>query len=389
MSAEDTDIPSTFDPAEAVQAGLAAPDRNSLYDSSFYLQHGPTFEDWAKRIRAGEAAETKPSVDPDRLRFVHWNVEQGKAWEAIVAAIENDHRLRDADLWTLNEIDIGMARSGNRNVARDLANQLGLHWVSVPNYFEMTKGPGPDALAPGENEVGLHGSALFSRWPLVNPGSADLPECFDYFDFPEEKRYGCRRLLWATVKHPKGVFTLATTHLEVRASPTCRARQLEAALSALPEGDCLFAGDFNSHTFRRGGLLNVMREFLRLQRTRPEEIDRQLIEAWEREPLFDLLERNRFSYRKWNDASPTVREVLSGVDELSLLPRPVRKWMVKRFSLSGRVLRMRLDWIVARGPWMPAADKVWTGHDLGPEGLRASDHAPIGVEAVWSQGSQI
>ena len=46
---------------------------------------------------------------------------------------------------------------------------------------------------------------------------------------------------------------------------------------------------------------------------------------------------------------------------------------------------MRLDWIAARGPWGPAPDvpAAWTAGDVGPEGVGASDHAAIGIEAAW------
>jgi len=320
------------------------------------------------------------------MRIVHWNVEQGKQWDRIVQAIEQSPRLRAADLWSLNETEIGMARSGNRHLTRALAEELGFHWVFVPDYFELTKGPGADRSAPGENAVGLHGSALLSRWPLEDPGSAVLPEIFDYFRLPEEKRYGSRRVLWATVVHPRRRFRFATAHLEVRNSPKARARQMAEALRALPEGDGWFAGDWNTHTFRRGTFWRTAREFRRLQSTPPDRLDRQLREPQGREPLLRRVEQAGFHLAEWNDSSPTVRAILSGVEELSSLPEPIRIWMTRRFGLAGRIVRMRLDWIGARGPWTPSpTDLPWTGTELGPEGVGASDHAPIGLAAVWKE----
>ncbi len=383
MSADSDGLVSTFSPADAVRAGLAAADRAAFHASTFYREHGEAFESWIGALRSGVAFGDLVPPPSTSVRIVHWNIEQGKRWDRIVEAIDLSPLLREADLWTVNESEIGMARSANRHVTRSLAERLGFHWVFVPDYFELTKGPGADRLAPGENAIGLHGSALLSRWPLEDPGSAVLPEIFDYFAFPEEKRYGSRRVLWATVRHPNGPFRLATAHLEVRNSPKARARQMAAALRALPDGDCWFAGDWNTHTFQRGTLWRTAREFLRLTSARSEALDRQLREPWEREPLLGLAEQAGFRLGEWNDASPTARELLSGVEELSALPTPIRDWMTRRFDLSGRIIRMRLDWIAARGPWAPApADPVWTGSALGPEGLKASDHAPIGVAAV-------
>ena len=389
MSSDRQSFLPPFSLADALRAGLAAADRASFYRTPFYRQHGAAFDEWVTTIRSGGPHVDTPPSDPRRLRLVHWNIEQGKAWDRIVQAIGSDPRLQRADLWSLNEVDIGAARSGNRDVIGDLAGLLGLHWVFVPSYLEVTKRLRDDRLAPGENAVGLHGTALLSRWPLIDPGTTPLPDCFDCFRFPKEKRYGSRRLLWATVRHPRGDFRLATAHLEVRASPRCRTRQMAAALASLPDGPCFFAGDWNTHTFRRGGFLQTAQEFLRLQSTKPDEIDRQLVETWEREPLFGHLQERGFAFRPWNDTSPTVREALAGVDELALIPAPVRPWVTRQLKLTTRILRMRLDWIAARGPWIPVPDApapaAWTATDLGPEGLAASDHAPIGVEAVWPE----
>lgn len=379
-----------FSLQEGIAAARNAPTAEAFHRSPFYRVHGPGLERWLRTIRGG-APGTTPQEGPDtrpenRIRLVHWNIEQGKRWDRLVRAIRTDPRLAEADLWTVDEVDLGTARTQNRDVARELARLLGLYWVWVPNYLELTKGPGQDALAPGENEIGLHGVALFSRWPLEEPGCADLPSVFDYFRFPEEKRYGTRRLLWAWVRHPRRRFLLATAHLEVRNTPAARARQMAAALAALPEGPCWFAGDWNTHTFRRGTIIRSVKEFVRLQRTPGAALERNLLAPFDREPLLRRVEEHGFRLDPWNDGASTAQQVLSGVEELSVLPRFVRGWLARRFQLSGRLLRLRLDWIAARGPWIPAevaAPHAWTLAGHGPDGTRASDHAPIGVDALW------
>jgi endonuclease/exonuclease/phosphatase family metal-dependent hydrolase len=374
-----------FPREEAIAAGCAAHSLAEFRRSEFYRRHGSALDEWIRRIRGGDPPQQPSPAPRNRLRLVHWNIEQGKQWDRIVAAAHGDPRLRDADLWTLNEVDLGTARVGNRDVARELAERLGFHWAYVATFFEFTKGPGEDARAPGNNAIGLHGIALLSRWPLDRPGTADLPDCFDYFRLPEEKRYGARRVLWATVRHPRGPFVLATAHFEVRNTPACRARQMEAALAALPDGPCLFAGDWNTHTFRRGSTLRSAAEFLRLKTTRAAEIDRQLVEPWEREPSLPMVERAGFDIRNWNDSVPTARQILSGVEELGRLPTLARRGVQSTFRLERRILRMRLDWIAVRGPWKPAFGEgsAWTRTNLGPEGTLASDHAPIGIDAAW------
>jgi endonuclease/exonuclease/phosphatase family metal-dependent hydrolase len=368
---------------EGIRSALEAPTRRAFRLSPFYRADGRKLEDWIVAIRSGSPPRGVPeSVDPGVIRVVHWNIQQGKAWDALVDVIAREGLLRDADLISLNEVDIGTARVGNRNVVRELAERIGRHWIYVANFLELTKGLGPDRLVPGENALGLHGIAILSRWPIATPGSAELPDCFDYFHFPEEKRYGHRRVLWGRILHPREPFIFATTHLEVRNTPACRARQIARALAALPSGPAWFTGDWNTNTFRRRTIIDQAGEFIRMQRTDPAALDRQLAAPYDREPLLGLVESAGFALREWNDATPTVRQVLSGVEEMEKLPRVFRDAVTSRYDLKNRVLRMRLDWIAARGPWKPAS-AVWTLASAGPDGCGASDHTPIGCEAAW------
>jgi endonuclease/exonuclease/phosphatase family metal-dependent hydrolase len=324
------------------------------------------------------------SENPVLLRVGHWNIEKGLAWERILDAFDTEP-LRPVDQWSLNEVDIGMARSGNRNQIVELAGRLGYHWAFVPNYLELTKGPGPDAHAPGTNALGLHGVGLLSRWPLEEVHTADLHECFDYFRFAEEKRYGCRRLLFATVVHPRGCFVLATVHLEVRNTPACRLRQMAPALEAIPSGPCWLAGDWNTHTFRRGSVVRSAIELLRFLRTDPASMQASLLAPEGREPLLQRVRGAGFDLDPWNERVPTARQILARVEELDAVPGFLRGMLARTVRSRAPILRMRLDWIAARGPWRAAGPQAaWTGTALGPEGSAVSDHAPIGVVAAWT-----
>jgi endonuclease/exonuclease/phosphatase family metal-dependent hydrolase len=377
---------------EGKRAAFAASTPAAFAASPFYRSHGIALDRWLRAVRSGEPRNRRAErARDDRLRLVHWNIQQGKAWVPLAEALDREPRLRDADIWTLNEVDIGTARSENRNVVVEIADRLDLEWVFVANYLELTKGLGTDRLMPGENEIGLHGLAILSRWPIREAAAGEIPECHDYFRFIEEKRYGCRRLLWARIEHPSGPFVVATTHLEVRNTPDCRARQMRAALEWIPTGPAWFAGDWNTNTFRRRGRIQQAGEFLRLQRTPPDEIDRQLADPRRREPLLDLVEGAGFRLAGWNDGTPTARQVLSGVEELERFPAFLRDAVTARFRLAERTLRMRLDWIASRGPWEPLEGEygAWTLPSVGPEGTAASDHAPIGIGAIWTRSSDL
>ena len=153
--------------------------------------------------RAGAAAPSggrAPANDPrhSKMRIVQWNIEKGKELERIRRRLRKDPMLHDADVYCLNEVDCGTARSAsNADIARELAATLRCHSAFVPSYIECTKGPLPDERdAPGENEFGFHGLAILSRHPILDAKVVNLPHCFDYFTFREEKRLGQRQGLF-------------------------------------------------------------------------------------------------------------------------------------------------------------------------------------------------
>jgi endonuclease/exonuclease/phosphatase family metal-dependent hydrolase len=208
--------------------------------------------------------DAAPPAPPRALRLAQWNVEKGLRFDAIARALESDPTLAGADVVFLNEVDLGCARSGNRHVARELAERREMYWAFAPAHLELTKGVGADLDAPGENAVGLQGNAILSRYPLGAARVVALPVCFEPYNF-HEKRYGRRVAVLARVATAAGTLDLAGTHLEVRDTPACRARQMRAVVDALPSrGPAVLAGDLNTSTFARGTLARTAHGTARL-----------------------------------------------------------------------------------------------------------------------------
>ena len=134
-------------------------------------------------------------------RLLAWNIERGIEFEAQVAAFRDHGYLRLADVLLLTETDVGMARSGNRNIARDLARELGLNYAFAPCYLNLSKGAGVESESAGENDVGLHGNALLSRYPLRNPRRIALGNGRDKMR-GREKRLGQQAAIAAEVDLP-------------------------------------------------------------------------------------------------------------------------------------------------------------------------------------------
>lgn len=166
------------------------PSRRKLSKSPLYAQMEAELVPLLSAVeQATHAQPSSSQLAHDRLRVVAWNIQRGRRLDALTHALKNDPTLRDADVLLLSEVDCGMARSGNRNVSRELATALRMHYAFGVSYLVL----GDDVLEneSGEaNTLALAGSAVLSRWPIVSTKSLDLPELKDKFSSKSEKRLG-------------------------------------------------------------------------------------------------------------------------------------------------------------------------------------------------------
>src|SRR5690349_8017058 len=129
------------------------------------------------------------------MRIVTWNIEKGKRWNLLEECLAHAS-IRSADILCLNEVDDGMARSGNRRVAYEIADRLGMQVVFGPAFKELTKGFGDELFVPDENTTAMQGNATLSRFPVREFENVLLPSCFDHSTRPD-KRMGDRHALIA------------------------------------------------------------------------------------------------------------------------------------------------------------------------------------------------
>lgn len=268
------------------------------------------------------------------LRVAEWNIERGLEFDAVRLAftdaqgfsalmdqkgskataderarILNDVQvLKQADLLVLNEVDWGMNRTLFRNVAAELADALRMNYAYGVEFVEVdpiTMGIDEQVVlreveqayttpAENKNEMreyvkqimtpdpkryrGLHGTAILSRYPLLNVRL--IPFKFQGHDwYADEKkkasavekaegklsievfkeqlvrqvRRGGRMMLLADIvdpEFPAGRLTIVATHLEDMTTPVNRRKQLEELLSQIKgiNNPVIVAGDMNSST---------------------------------------------------------------------------------------------------------------------------------------------
>jgi endonuclease/exonuclease/phosphatase family metal-dependent hydrolase len=298
-----------------------------------------------------------------RLRLVTWNIEKGKRWPLLEECVEHES-IRTADVLCLNEVDDGMARSGNRRIAHEIGERLGMRVVFGRTFKEFTKGIGDERDAPGENTTAIQGNATLTRLPVIDSHNLALPVCHDP-SRSVEKRHGGRHALIVRVDFGGREVTIANTHLEVFTTMKRRSRQMRFLLDRLPPGPAVVTGDFNTNTFERGSFLRTCQSLFNLVRP---SVKSRIQTPWLYEPLFDELIASGFSWKPFNDNVPTCTVDLSSLEDARYVPRPIRD----RILTYCRILNLRLDFIACRG--LTAASPGRTLTDLL---CRPSDHLPI------------
>jgi len=305
------------------------------------------------------------------VRLVSWNIEKGKRWQLLEKCLEAES-VRSAGILCLQEVDEGMARSGNRRVAYEIGERLGMHVVFGQTFREFTKGLGEERFAAGENTTAIQGNATLSRLPIVESKNLLLPVCSDHSN-REERREGNRHVLIVRLDCGSwGILTVANTHLEVFGTARCRARQMRFIIDSLPPGPAIIAGDFNTNTFDRGSALHTFRSLMSL--LGPNVKSRVMAPAIH-EPLFGVLRASGFVWEGFNDSLPTCSIDLSSVEDQKYVPSPLRTFILSRC----RVLPLRLDFIAARG-----VSAVNPGSTITELPCEPSDHLPIGCDLAIS-----
>jgi endonuclease/exonuclease/phosphatase family metal-dependent hydrolase len=272
------------------------------------------------------------------LRVVEWNIERGVEFDKIkllltkqndfISAVHGEagsntnaekakdqtlrsqmEVLQSADVLVLNEVDWGMKRSDYRAVVKDLADALRMNWAYGVEFVEVDpKVLGTQSFAnvknPAERKeledlfsadrsrlLGLHGSAILSRYPLRDVKLVPFEyQAYDWYngekkygsieagkrkgaslvfgeEIVREVRRGGRTNLVATIDTPElpgQAVTIVAAHLENRTTPKGRVKQMNEILDftrpiAHP---VIIAGDMNT-TGVDGSVVSIKSAMLR------------------------------------------------------------------------------------------------------------------------------
>lgn len=338
-----------------------------------------------------ELAETPQSGAS--IAALAWNIERGIVFDGIVDALQNHKDLRDKDLLLLTELDYGMARSGNRFVAQEIAKALKMNYAFAPVYIALQKGSGVEAEMEGENTKSIHGLAMFSKWPLRNVHAIPLPNGKDKM-WGKEKRLGSLRALFADIDHPIGTFRAVTVHLDAHCSRAHRQMQMRLILDHLETLEpmpTLIGGDWNTTTFNSQSSRRAIMGYWRRVFMGPKNVAQNHLPHPERffeKPLFDTLERRGYNYRDLNNIGEgTLHYHVESIEKNTNLRDWVPEWCFPFiFWAANRVggsVSGRLDWFAGKGVQLaPNTSPKTIGDLVDVDGTPLSDHDAIGLDFI-------
>ncbi|MEZ5398305.1 MAG: endonuclease/exonuclease/phosphatase family protein [Bryobacteraceae bacterium] len=356
-----------------------------LERSTLYRDRRAAIDRVLTTIQSDRFAPKSPAAKSS-YRILAWNIERGKELAGQVEAFRTHSYLSTCDVLLLTETDVGMARSGNVDVARALAMELGFDYAFVPCYLSLVKGSGTERDIKGDNDLGLHGNAILSRYPIIDAKRISLRNGIDKMA-SREQRLGSQCALSATIDFPGTPLNVACIHLDANSTQRHRADQMLTVLDALPaNGACLIGGDWNTTTFDSSSAFSaIMGYFLRVLMGPGNVIRNHYLHPyrWFERKLFRLLEHRSFDIGRCNQrAEPTIFYDVTDIRAHKGLAEWVPGWCFPfiRWALRehGGGCPLKIDWFAARD--LTCTDPIVIHDVRAGRAVPLSDHDAIGVD---------
>ena len=371
----DHDLAPHFDELRTIRT------RKQLERGALWQRIGPEVQ----RVLDGLDQRDAPGAKPlgSTFRAVAWNIQRGTHLDRLIAAFRDEPELARADVLMLSEVDDGMGRSGNRHVARELADALGMGYAFAVSYIALEDDYGENH-AGLASTLALAGNAILSRAPFIRAINANVPAVRDKFS-SSEKRLGRKRAVVASIASEAGPITFAQAHLDSNADTKQRSMQLAAILGeAEALGDpILVGGDLNTTTYQYSSKLRLARDLLhKLVVTGfAGTIDNYLTpERRYESPMFALLAERGFTVDGFNARGGTIRYDLNEPYAIQKVEKAVggwiTRWLKRRLRPWNGVVAAHLDWFAGRGLRASSPQIVRLAKPA------PSDHDPIAVDIV-------
>jgi len=184
----------------------------------------------------------KPAAKPTEIKVISYNIRwrSGDDLKELIKALKDDAELGGASVLALQEVDRHKKRSGNKNTAKIIADELGLHYAWAA----------PPTVKPSDEEE--TGVAILSVYPLSDVRRIVLPH-----PGPNSRR---RVALGATVEMEQRKWRVYSAHAETRIPLDKKMEQFKALLDDLAhypaQMPAIIMGDFNTWEPEAGSMTN-------------------------------------------------------------------------------------------------------------------------------------
>jgi endonuclease/exonuclease/phosphatase family metal-dependent hydrolase len=206
---------------------------------------------------------TSLPADSKSVRIVNWNIDHGSHLETIAAELLKE----PADLCLFQEVDWNANRSGNQDIAGELARRLHLNMAYAIEFEELSQARGHSAYI---------GQATLSRYPIrrsrvfrfARQSGFWKPHAWIPSNLPlMQRRLGNRVALVTDLELNGKLLAVYNLHLESRSMGLIQTAQLDeilADLKSYPAGAAaIIGGDINSKYFPSVFLHKLEREGFR------------------------------------------------------------------------------------------------------------------------------
>lgn len=357
--------------------------KKDLLNSTFYKKHKIEIEEVIDGL---EWNNTISDLEPkDQLRIVTWNIERGKQLEGIIQFFKENAALSQADVIIAIEVDNGMGRTGNKNIAKELAVSLGMNYCFAPSYLVLGKGALGETNHDLPNTESLHGTAILSKYPILYAQGVKVPPVKEVFH-SSEKRLGVKKGIVAELQVGSKSVAVGGIHIDLSSTETDRANQMKALLGAFPTADVqVVGGDFNCSTFNLRNKAKVVsqifKKFFTIGFTKS--IEHYMTpELKYDKPLFDVLKNRAFDVGEYNDRSIgtlyfDVTDMLTNDKSKNFVPKWLLKELHRRVKPWDGCVPLKLDWLAGKGAEVTNAKTIRLSKQ---NGIMLSDHNPIYVD---------
>lgn len=186
------------------------------------------------------------------LRLISWNIDRGERLERVVATLKE----KSPDLCLLQEVDRHDERSGDRDIAKTLAEKLHYNYAFGVAFEELGQSV--------DSRPAYQGQATLSRWPITKSRVLRFKRQSNWWKphrwIPDtaffQRRLGGRIALVTEIAVGGHPIVIYNVHFESRSGGAIQTEQLNEVLADLarypPATAAVIGGDFNSkyHPYR-------------------------------------------------------------------------------------------------------------------------------------------